>query len=216
MGNRGAASGRSRVGKTSQHARESKVSQLRIPPTRALRDWSVSWRLIAVIVLALVMGLVFGGNMYGVTFNGGDAYAPYIFIGYGAVFRLATNGALTRLASFHGTNGASPNGLMAGANGGFYGTTQGGGTYGSGTIFRLDNTPLSQPVIQSVEQMSGTLFITWTAVAGQSYQVQYSTNLTQGAWNNLGSAIPATNGIATTSDTIGPDARRFYRVALLP
>src|SRR5581483_12375717 len=61
MGNRGTASGRSRVGKTSQHARDSKVSQLRNPPTRALRDWSVSWRLIAVIVLALLMGLVFGG-----------------------------------------------------------------------------------------------------------------------------------------------------------
>ena len=61
MGNRGTASGRSRAGKTSQHARESKVSQLRSPPSRALRDWSVSWRLIAVIVLALVMGLVFGG-----------------------------------------------------------------------------------------------------------------------------------------------------------
>jgi signal transduction histidine kinase len=61
MGNRGAASGRSRAGKTSQHARESRVSQLRSPSTRALRDWSVSWRLISVIVLALVMGLVFGG-----------------------------------------------------------------------------------------------------------------------------------------------------------
>jgi len=73
------------------------------------------------------------------------------------------------------------------------------------------------PVIQSVTRTGGGIItFTWSAVAGRTYQVQYSTNLTQGAWNNLGSAIPATNGIATTSDTIGPDARRFYRVALLP
>src|SRR5512142_3014730 len=42
MGNGGVTSGRSRVGKTSQHARESKISQLQAPR-------------------ALVMGLVFGG-----------------------------------------------------------------------------------------------------------------------------------------------------------
>jgi hypothetical protein len=27
-----------------------------------MRDWPVSWRLVALIVLALVMGLVFGGD----------------------------------------------------------------------------------------------------------------------------------------------------------
>jgi len=73
------------------------------------------------------------------------------------------------------------------------------------------------PVIQSVTRTGGGIItFTWSAVAGRTYQVQYSTNLTQGTWNNLGSAIPATNGIVTTSDTIGPDAQRFYRVALLP
>ena len=61
MGNRGSASGRSHGGKPSQHARESRPSQFRSPRVLALRDWSVSWRLIAVIVLALGMGLVFGG-----------------------------------------------------------------------------------------------------------------------------------------------------------
>jgi signal transduction histidine kinase len=53
--------GRSHGGKTSQHARESKISQFQSPRVLAIRDWSVSWRLIAVIVLALGMGLVFGG-----------------------------------------------------------------------------------------------------------------------------------------------------------
>ncbi len=59
MGDRGLTSGRSH-GKSS-HARESRLSQIQGPRVLAIRDWSVSWRLIAVIVLALGMGLVFGG-----------------------------------------------------------------------------------------------------------------------------------------------------------
>src|SRR5581483_2874325 len=61
MANRGLTTGRSHGGKASQHARESRLSQFQSPRVLALRDWSVSWRLIAVIVLALGMGLVFGG-----------------------------------------------------------------------------------------------------------------------------------------------------------
>jgi signal transduction histidine kinase len=61
MGSHGVASVRSRAGKTSQHAGEPAASPVRSPRALTLRDWPVSWRLIAVIVLALVMGLVFGG-----------------------------------------------------------------------------------------------------------------------------------------------------------
>ena len=61
MGSHGVASARLRAGKTSQHAGEPAASQLRSPRGRTLRDWPVSWRLVAVIVLALIMGLVFGG-----------------------------------------------------------------------------------------------------------------------------------------------------------
>ena len=61
MGNPGLTSGRAHGGKPRQHAREPKLSQFQSPRMLALRDWSVSWRLIAVIVLALSMGLVFGG-----------------------------------------------------------------------------------------------------------------------------------------------------------
>jgi signal transduction histidine kinase len=61
VGNHGAEGARSRAGNASQHARKSAV--VRLPKSRALtlRDWPVSSRLLAVIVMALVMGLVFGG-----------------------------------------------------------------------------------------------------------------------------------------------------------
>ncbi|MBV9444289.1 MAG: nitrate- and nitrite sensing domain-containing protein, partial [Streptosporangiaceae bacterium] len=61
MGNHGVASARLRAGKTSQHARESALANFRSRRPLTLRDWPVSWRLIAVIVMALVIGLVFGG-----------------------------------------------------------------------------------------------------------------------------------------------------------
>ena len=61
MGSHGVASARQSAGKTSQHARGPTASQLRSPRRRTLRDWPVFWRLVAVIVLALIMGLVFGG-----------------------------------------------------------------------------------------------------------------------------------------------------------
>jgi signal transduction histidine kinase len=59
MGSHGVASARLRAGKTSQHAGQPAAA--RVHSARTLRDWPVSWRLVAVIVLALLMGLVFGG-----------------------------------------------------------------------------------------------------------------------------------------------------------
>ena len=61
MGSHGVASARLRAGKTRQHAGDPAAAQLKGPRGRTLRDWPVSWRLVAVIVLALLMGLVFGG-----------------------------------------------------------------------------------------------------------------------------------------------------------
>ncbi|HEY1322306.1 MAG TPA: nitrate- and nitrite sensing domain-containing protein [Streptosporangiaceae bacterium] len=60
MGSHGVASARPRAGQTRQQAGGLSAFRRR-PRARALQDWPVSWRLIAVIVLALVMGLVFGG-----------------------------------------------------------------------------------------------------------------------------------------------------------
>ena len=83
-------------------------------------------------------GLVQGsdGNFYGTTrlttFPGGTVG------GYGTVFKISTNGALTSLYSFTGGNdGANPYaGLVQGSDGYFYGTTS-GGTYGNGTVFQI-------------------------------------------------------------------------------
>jgi hypothetical protein len=71
-------------------------------------------------------------------------------------------------------------------------------------------------VLRTMTQTGSTLGLAWSAVAGQTYQVQYNTTLGQTNWINLGSPLTATDGTATDSDTIGPDPQRLYRVVLSP
>ena len=54
--------------------------------------------------------------------------------------------------------------LVQGSDGIFYGTTYGGGTVGSGTVFRLTVVPEFQPVGLT----NGTLSLTWSTEAGGS------------------------------------------------
>jgi signal transduction histidine kinase len=61
MGSHGVAGARPHADKTNQHVREPAITHFQSRRTLPLQDWPVSWRLIAVIVMALVMGLVFGG-----------------------------------------------------------------------------------------------------------------------------------------------------------
>ena len=61
MGNHRVASAGPRAGTADQYASEATTSRFTSPSALNLRNWPVSTRLIAVIVLALLMGLVFGG-----------------------------------------------------------------------------------------------------------------------------------------------------------
>jgi uncharacterized repeat protein (TIGR03803 family) len=71
------------------------------------------------------------GNFYGTT--GAGAVGP----GYGTVFKITPEGALTTLHNFDGNDGSGANGLVQAADGNFYGTTTYGGSYGNGTVFKI-------------------------------------------------------------------------------
>ena len=72
------------------------------------------------------------------------------------------------------------------------------------------------PIFNSVNRVGNAINLSWSAVTGQTYQVQYRTNLTQNNWSNVGSTVVATNATATLSDLPGSDRQRFYRVFLVP
>ena len=75
------------------------------------------------------------GNLYGTTAVGGAA-------GFGTVFKMGKTGKETVLYSFSGgADGANPwAGLTWGPKGHLYGTTEGGGTAGFGTVFKITKT----------------------------------------------------------------------------
>ncbi|MEI7935189.1 MAG: hypothetical protein WCK27_00740 [Verrucomicrobiota bacterium] len=61
-----------------------------------------------------------------------------------------------------------------------------------------------------------TLSFAWSTIAGVSYQVEYSTNLSSANWINLGNIVVATNNTLSASDVISTNTQRYYRVVLLP
>jgi uncharacterized repeat protein (TIGR03803 family) len=80
------------------------------------------------------------GNLYGTTYNGGIYGGVCGSSGCGTVFKVDANGKETRLHRFSGTpDGWLPYaGLVRDAAGNLYGVTLNGGTYNSGTVFKIN------------------------------------------------------------------------------
>jgi hypothetical protein len=77
-------------------------------------------------------------------------------------------------------------------------------------------TVYSPPVFQTATRSGSSITLTWTTVAGMTNQLQYTTNLSQPVWIDLGNPILATGGSTNASVLISSNAQRFYRIALTP
>jgi uncharacterized repeat protein (TIGR03803 family) len=80
------------------------------------------------------------GSFYGTTYSGGSGCGDDYQCG--TVFKITPGGVLTRLYNFcslsNCADGSEPRGaLLQGMNGNFFGTTEVGGAYGAGTIFKI-------------------------------------------------------------------------------
>jgi uncharacterized repeat protein (TIGR03803 family) len=161
-------------------------------------------------------GLVQGsdGNFYGTTLGGWTN-------GNGTVFRISPSGSYTTLYAFVGSpsDGANPYaGLVQGSDGNFYGTTLSGGTNNNGTIFRLA-IPLNPPANQiSAIQGSGTnVIFNIPSVAGETYQLQFSSSMTPTNWVNEGGTITSIGSLLTLTNFAGANQPQgFYRFAITP
>jgi hypothetical protein len=71
------------------------------------------------------------------------------------------------------------------------------------------------PAIQSLRITNGIAGITWSAVPGGMYRLQYKDSLDCSTWHDLGADISATASTISTTDLVGTTAQRFYRVLLV-
>jgi hypothetical protein len=72
------------------------------------------------------------------------------------------------------------------------------------------------PLFQSASAVSNNVVLTWNAWQGLVYQIQYATNLSAPAWQNLGPPMTTTNAVMSYADAPQPKTLRFYRILLLP
>jgi hypothetical protein len=86
----------------------------------------------------------------------------------------------------------------------------------SASIGRPLVTTAIQPILMNIAESNSTLYFTWNTVSNQTYQLQYTTDLAITNWSSLGNPITASSNSVSTTDTIGSDAHRYYRVYLLP
>ncbi len=68
----------------------------------------------------------------------------------------------------------------------------------------------------TVVQNNSQLQLTFGTILGQSYQVQFKTNLADASWTNLGGSITGTDSQRNVSDDITGAPQRFYRLLVTP
>jgi hypothetical protein len=72
------------------------------------------------------------------------------------------------------------------------------------------------PTFSPAAVSNGMLTLTWSAISGQTYRVQYSTDLLGTNWTDLPPDVTATDITASQTDSTATDSQRFYRVMVLP
>jgi uncharacterized repeat protein (TIGR03803 family) len=163
-------------------------------------------------------GLVLGsdGNFYGTTYGGGTNIC-----GCGTVFRISPSGQYKTLYSFGAPGQGEPGaGLVQGSDGNFYGTTELGGTNFRGTVFKLVvSLPSPANQMNGVSVVGTNVVITVSSVAGETYQLQYATDLTSGNWSNVPN-VSVTNSIGgplTVTNFGGAvSPGQYYRLVITP
>ncbi len=83
----------------------------------------------------------------------------------------------------------------------------------------IDNLSFSASVpvaVPLVIQSAGTnLVVTWTGVAGQTYQLEYTDDLATPTWTPVGSSVTGTGSTLYTTNNFGSSSQRFYRLRLV-
>jgi uncharacterized repeat protein (TIGR03803 family) len=157
------------------------------------------------------------GDLYGTTF-GISIGSPGPSDG-GTVFKVTTNGVLTTLVSFTGTNGFNPFvGLVQGTDGGFYGATDYGGptnlssSFGFGTIFKVTPSGVFT-MLMAFNKINGAHPVS-ELVQGSDGNFYGTTEFSTGTQGTIFQITPA-GSLTTLHSFGGPDGTYPYGKLLL-
>jgi uncharacterized repeat protein (TIGR03803 family) len=153
------------------------------------------------------------GNFYGTT-SGIDYSNPRA---YGTFFKLTTNGVLTTMIRFDGTNAKNPAVEFTMArNGHLYGTlcdinkkdTLNGNV---GTIFRLVETPVLTSAV-----VGNSVILTWNSFTNGIYRLEKNSSLNPAIWTAVTTNIVASGNTTSFTNTNIGTGQELYRIVLLP
>jgi hypothetical protein len=74
----------------------------------------------------------------------------------------------------------------------------------------------NEPTLMELSVTADSAIVTWTAVPGQIYRVQYKDNLDDVEWQDLTGDIYAYDPVVRIEDFLDGQPQRFYRVVRQP
>jgi hypothetical protein len=77
-------------------------------------------------------------------------------------------------------------------------------------------TVVSRPTITGIHLSGDVANVSWTALAGQGYRLQYKTNANEADWTDVQPDVIASGASVTQTDAFDPTGNRLYRVLVLP
>ena len=76
-------------------------------------------------------------------------------------------------------------------------------------------TVVPQPQIESITKSGTDVTLVWSSLAGQTYHLQYKTDLTVAGWTDVEGDVLATGATATKTVSVGTATHRFYRISVV-
>jgi hypothetical protein len=73
-------------------------------------------------------------------------------------------------------------------------------------------TNSAPPMMESIEVADGSLVISWTAVSGKTYRLQFTEGVENTTWTDIVPDVLATGPTVTITNAVGGSQQRFYRV----
>jgi len=82
--------------------------------------------------------------------------------------------------------------------------------------FSSTSQTLSSAAPISAQTRGNSLLLSWTGVAGSTYQIQYKDDLAAPLWSALGAPVAGTGATITFTNNLSQSFQRFYRLTIVP